>query len=180
MEIPIPLKSSWWYNFECLKCLSGRNSQTGCKSIWCWCSEWWECEEMSHLFKEGRTNVHDEEKKWVRKQFKWEITLHTHHMHICVCVYIYYLRSLKFTLKHLKRSYMFRSHNHPQRAYIVPCESYNLKHLVNYFVMLKWCCGSMSCFCVWAVCRLEWAWLWLWVVCCAEWDSCCTAYDAYP
>jgi len=43
---------------------------------------------------------------------------HTHtHTHI----YIYALRSLKFTLKHLKRSYMFRSHDHPQGAYIVPC-----------------------------------------------------------
>jgi len=43
---------------------------------------------------------------------------YTHqHMHI----YVYYLRSLKFTLKHLKRSYMFQSHNHPQGAYIVPC-----------------------------------------------------------
>ena len=31
---------------------------------------------------------------------------------------------------------MFRSHDHPQRAYIVPCYSYNLKHSVNYFVML--------------------------------------------
>ena len=37
------------------------------------------------------------------------------------CTYLYYLRSLKFTLKHLKRSYMFRSHDHPQGAYIVPC-----------------------------------------------------------
>ena len=50
--------------------------------------------------------------------------------------YIYYLRSLKFTLKHLKLSYMLRSHNHPQGAYIVPCKSYNLKHSVNYIVML--------------------------------------------
>jgi len=39
----------------------------------------------------------------------------------CTYVYIYYLRSLKFTLKHLKRSYMFRSHYHPQGAYTVPC-----------------------------------------------------------
>jgi len=38
---------------------------------------------------------------------------HTH-------IYIYNLISLKFTLKHLKR-YMFRSHDHPQGAYIVPC-----------------------------------------------------------
>jgi len=30
---------------------------------------------------------------------------------------------------------MFRSHGHPQGAYIVPCESYNLKHSVNYFVV---------------------------------------------
>ena len=38
-----------------------------------------------------------------------------------IYIYIYYLRSLKFTLKHLKCSYMFRSHAHPQGAYIVPC-----------------------------------------------------------
>ena len=46
------------------------------------------------------------------------------HAHVCVCVYvyiyIYYLRSLKFTLKHLKHSYMYRSYNHPQGAYTVP------------------------------------------------------------
>jgi len=43
---------------------------------------------------------------------------HTHtHTHIS----IYYLRSLKFTLIHLKRSYIFRSHDHPQGAYIIPC-----------------------------------------------------------
>jgi len=29
--------------------------------------------------------------------------------------------NLKFTLKHLKRSYMFRSYVHPQGAYFVPC-----------------------------------------------------------
>ena len=40
---------------------------------------------------------------------------HTH-----TYIYIYYLRSLKFTLKHLKCSYMFRSHDHPQGAYTVP------------------------------------------------------------
>ena len=33
----------------------------------------------------------------------------------------YYLRSPKFTLKHFKRSYMYRSHDHPQGTYIVPC-----------------------------------------------------------
>jgi len=40
--------------------------------------------------------------------------------HINTRTYVYYL-SLKFTLKRLKRSYMFRSHDHPQGAYIVPC-----------------------------------------------------------
>ena len=47
---------------------------------------------------------------------------HTHqHTHIYIYIYIYHLRSLKFTLKHLKRSYMFRSHDHLQGAYSVPC-----------------------------------------------------------
>jgi len=31
---------------------------------------------------------------------------------------------------------MFRSHDHPQGGYNVPCKSYDLKHSVNYFVML--------------------------------------------
>jgi len=35
---------------------------------------------------------------------------------------------LKFTLKHLKRSYMFRSYDHSQGAYFVPCKSYSLKY----------------------------------------------------
>jgi len=43
--------------------------------------------------------------------------------HIC------YLINLKFTLKHLKRSYMFLSHDHPQGAYIVPSQRYSLKTL---------------------------------------------------
>ena len=34
---------------------------------------------------------------------------------------MYYLRSLKFILKHLKRSYAFRSQDHPHGAYIVLC-----------------------------------------------------------
>ena len=29
---------------------------------------------------------------------------------------------------------MFRSYDHPQGAHIVPCQSYNLKHLANYAV----------------------------------------------
>ena len=36
-------------------------------------------------------------------------------------MHIYTFNHLKFTLKHLKRSYMFRSYYHPQGAYIVPC-----------------------------------------------------------
>ena len=51
-------------------------------------------------------------------------------------IYILYIRSLKFTLKHLKRSYMFRTYDHPQGAYFVPCQCYNLKHSVSYFIML--------------------------------------------
>jgi len=36
-------------------------------------------------------------------------------------IYIYIVfNNLKFTLKHLKRSYMFRSYDHPQGAYFVP------------------------------------------------------------
>ena len=40
---------------------------------------------------------------------------------------------------------MFRSYDHLQGAYFVPCQSYSLKDLVIYFVMLIWCCGSVSC-----------------------------------
>jgi len=41
---------------------------------------------------------------------------------IYIYIYIYYLGSLKFTLKHLKRSNVFRTHDHPQAAYIVPAK----------------------------------------------------------
>ena len=44
-------------------------------------------------------------------------------------MHIYSFNDLKFTLKHLKRSYIFRSHDHPQGTYIVPCEIYSLKTL---------------------------------------------------
>ena len=33
-------------------------------------------------------------------------------------MHIYSFSDVKFTLKHLKFSYMFRSHDHPQAAYI--------------------------------------------------------------
>jgi len=39
---------------------------------------------------------------------------------------------------------MFRSHDHPQGAYKFLAKVIILKHSVNYFVMLIWCCGSMS------------------------------------
>ena len=35
-------------------------------------------------------------------------------------IYIVF-NNLKFTLKHLKRSYIFRSYDHPQGANFVPC-----------------------------------------------------------
>jgi len=34
-------------------------------------------------------------------------------------MHIYSFNDLKFTLKHLKRSYMFRSYDHPQETYVV-------------------------------------------------------------
>ena len=44
-------------------------------------------------------------------------------------MHIYSFNDLKFTLKHLKRFHMLRSYDHPQGAYIVPCQSYSLKTL---------------------------------------------------
>ena len=44
---------------------------------------------------------------------------------VCVCVCRYYLRSLKFTIKHLKFSYMFRS------PYAVQCESHAAQHTTH-------------------------------------------------
>ena len=35
--------------------------------------------------------------------------------------HIWTFNNLKFTLKYLKRSYMFRSYDHPQGAYTVSC-----------------------------------------------------------
>jgi len=50
-------------------------------------------------------------------------------------MHIYSFNNLKFTLKHLKRSYMFRSHDRPQGAYIVPCllawESHTIWHTTH-------------------------------------------------
>ena len=90
---------------------------------------------------------------------------------------------LKFTLKHIKRSYMFRSYDCPQGEYIDPCQSYSLKTLsdLHRYVELvlwqhvlcivwvgavaacvvycvSWCCGSMSC----VLCELV---LWQYVLC---------------
>jgi len=41
--------------------------------------------------------------------------------HTKKCTYIGF-NNLKFTLKRLKRSYMFRSYDHPQGAYFVPAK----------------------------------------------------------
>ena len=57
-------------------------------------------------------------------------------LHTNECTVIYYI-SLKFTLKYLKISYMFRSLDHPQGAYIVTCYSYMLKD-GNYFRYIHW------------------------------------------
>ena len=69
------------------------------------------------------------------------------HTNTCtyIYIYIYNLRSLKFTLKHLKCSYMFRSHDHPQGAYIAHCWSYNLKHSVYYFMFTVAACRVFVC-----------------------------------
>ena len=53
---------------------------------------------------------------------------------VAPCIFVVYLsntptnahtyiviNNLKFTLKHLKRSFMFRSYDHPQGTYFVPC-----------------------------------------------------------
>jgi len=40
--------------------------------------------------------------------------------HTNKCTYTVF-NNLKFILKYLKRSYMFRSYDHPQGAYFVPC-----------------------------------------------------------
>ena len=45
-------------------------------------------------------------------------------------MHIYSFNNLKFTLKHLKRPYVFRSYDHTQEAYFVPYWSYSLKHSV--------------------------------------------------
>jgi hypothetical protein len=55
-------------------------------------------------------------RKYVKKIQVW----FTESLHTNECTVIYY-NSLKFTLKCLKSSYMFRSLDHPQGAYIVPC-----------------------------------------------------------
>jgi len=51
----------------------------------------------------------------VERRFETDIYMHTKK---CTCVVF---NNLKFALKHLKRSDMFRSYDHPQGAYFVPC-----------------------------------------------------------
>jgi len=63
-------------------------------------------------------------------------------------MHIYSFNYLKFALKHLKRSYMFRSYDHPQGAYIVPCYSYSLKILSDlhrYVELVLWQPRLVNC-----------------------------------
>ena len=53
-------------------------------------------------------------------------------------MHIYSFNDLKFTLKYQKRSYMFRSYDHPQGAYFVPCYSYSLKTLSDLHLKNGW------------------------------------------
>ena len=67
--------------------------------------------------------------------------------HTNTCTYIYILfKKSNFYNKTFKRSYMFRTHDHPQGIYIVPCKSYNLKHSVNYFITLTRFCVSRTAY----------------------------------
>ena len=59
-------------------------------------------------------------------------------------MHIYTFNDLKFTLKHLKRSYMIRSQDHPQGAYFFLAKVIAEKHSVIYIVTLSWCSGSIS------------------------------------
>ena len=61
-------------------------------------------------------NMHDCNKKIKNTVIIYLIA----HTNTCAHTYILF-RSLKFTLKLLKRSYMFRTHDHPRGTYIVPC-----------------------------------------------------------
>ena len=54
--------------------------------------------------------------------------------------------SLKFFIKHLKCSYMFRSLDHPQGTRLVPCYDCTLKLWIHCYIY-EWC-GSISCVCV--------------------------------
>jgi hypothetical protein len=77
----------------------------------------------THKHKHKHTHTHKHTHKHKHKhthtQTHTQTQKQTHtHTHTQTHTHIYNLRSLKFTLKHLKRSYMFRSHDHPQGAWI--------------------------------------------------------------
>jgi len=59
---PLPVKCDWWYGLYALQCLSGRNSQAGCWSIWyrCMCGE--NVKEWRLLSENGVTNVQEEQR----------------------------------------------------------------------------------------------------------------------
>jgi len=56
-----------------------------------------------------------------------QLSLSLHRVHSVVCLINIptnahmLFNNLKYALKHIKRFYMFRSRDHPQGAYIVPC-----------------------------------------------------------
>jgi hypothetical protein len=68
---------------------------------------------------------------------------------------LYIVFILKFTLKHLKSSYIFRSVDRPQGAYAVPCWRCTLKWPVKHSVLLLLVVGDRGKPRMWtAVCRL--------------------------
>jgi len=59
-------------------------------------------------------------------------------------MHIYLFNDLKFILKHLKRSYMFRSYDHPQGACIVPGSSKEKRKLPEDDRMIETCRSVLS------------------------------------
>ena len=79
-------------------------------NIWCFClfllSHRALCRLLNHTHTCTHTHTHRHTHTCTQT--------HTPHTHTCTHTHIYYFRSLKCSLQHLKRSYMFRSYDHPQ------------------------------------------------------------------
>jgi hypothetical protein len=77
-----------------------------------------------------------------RAKSKYSIAFTNHYTPTNALLCIVFI--LKFVLKHLKRSYVFRSADHHQGAHIVPCWCYvkMISKTLRYFN--RWC-GSISC-----------------------------------